>query len=186
MKRLLVITLVALMASSAGFAAQIGTVTLPDSLTAGSDTLLLNGAGFRKKLFIKVYVGGLYLKQKSGDADSIISADDPMAVRMHFIYDGVSSQKLIDAWNEGFANATGGNIAPISNEIGQFNAFFKEEAKKNDIYDMIYLPGEGVRVSIKGRVLGTVKGLEFKKALFGIWLGAKPVDGKLKNGMLGK
>lgn len=186
MKRLLVITLAALMVSPAVFAAQIGTVTLPDSLTAGSDTLLLNGAGFRKKLFIKVYVGGLYLKQKSADAASIIGADAPMAIRMHFVYDGVSSQKLIDGWNEGFANATGGNITPITTEIGQFNAFFKEEAKKNDIYDMVYLPGEGVRVSIKGKVVGTVKGLDFKKALFGIWLGEKPADGKLKNGMLGQ
>ena len=31
-----------------------------------------------------------------------------------------------------------------------------------------------------------VKGLEFKKALWGIWFGDKPVDSGLKNAMLGK
>jgi len=186
MKRLLIIFLAVLMLTPMAFAAQIGTVTLPDSLMAGADTLLLNGAGFRKKLFIKVYAGGLYLKQKSADAQTIIDADDPMAIRMHFIYDGVSSKKLIDGWNEGFNNATGGNVATLKTEIDQFNAFFTEEAKKNDIYDIVYLPGEGVRVSFKGELKGTVKGLDFKKALFGIWLGEKPADGKLKKGMLGK
>jgi hypothetical protein len=43
-----------------------------------------------------------------------------------------------------------------------------------------------VRVSIKGEVKGTIKGLDFKKAVFGIWLGEKPADAKLKKGMLGK
>lgn len=186
MKRFLVIILAVLMMTSLAFAAQIGPVTLPDSLTAGADTLLLNGAGFRKKLFIKVYAGGLYLKQKSADAQAIIGADDPMAIRMHFVYDGVSGKKLINAWNEGFSNATSGNIAPLKTEIDQFNAFFSEEAKKNDIYDIVYLPGEGVRVSIKGKVKGTIKGLAFKQAVFGIWLGEKPADAKLKKGMLGK
>lgn len=186
MKRLLIIFLAVLMMAPLASAAQIGTVTLPDSLTAGTDTLLLNGAGFRKKLFIKVYAGGLYLKQKSTDARTIINADAPMAIRMHFVYDGVSSKKLINGWNEGFNNATGGNVAPIKTEIDQFNALFKEEAKKNDIYDIVYMPNEGVRVFIKGEVKETIKGLDFKKALFGIWLGEKPADAKLKKGMLGK
>jgi len=34
--------------------------------------------------------------------------------------------------------------------------------------------------------MGTVKGLDFKKALFAIWLGKKPADSGLKDGMLGK
>jgi hypothetical protein len=40
-------------------AKQVGKVALPDSLMAGKDELLLNGAGFRKKFFIKMYAGGL-------------------------------------------------------------------------------------------------------------------------------
>ena len=49
MKRLLVIILAVFMMSPTAFAMQVGKVTLPDSLMAGEDTLLLNGAGLRKK-----------------------------------------------------------------------------------------------------------------------------------------
>ena len=76
MKRLLVISLLILMMTPIAAAEQIGNVTLPDSLTAGEKALILNGAGFRKKLFIKVYAGGLYLKQKHTDAQKVVSLDE--------------------------------------------------------------------------------------------------------------
>jgi hypothetical protein len=185
-KRLLMMVLAALMISSLAAAKEIGGVTLPDSMQVSEDTLLLNGAGLRKKFFVKVYAGGLYLKQKDQHAQEIIDADEPMAVRMHFIYDGVSSKQLTDGWNEGFGKATEGNVLPIKKEVDQFNSFFTEEVRKNDIYDIIYNPGQGVSVFFKGTLKGTVKGLDFKKALFAIWLGKKPVDAGLKEGMLDK
>jgi hypothetical protein len=185
-KRLLIMVLAALMTTSLAAAMEIGGVKLPDSMQVGEDKLLLNGAGLRKKFFVKVYAGGLYLKKKNQHPQKIIEADESMAVRMHFIYDGVSSKKLIDGWNEGFAKATGGNILPIKKEIDQFNSFFTEEVKKDDIYDIIYNPGQGVSVFFKGTLKGTIKGLDFKKALFAIWLGKKPVDSGLKEGMLDK
>ena len=186
MKRLLVMVLIVLMISPAAVAKQVGDVNLPDSLMAGKDELILNGAGFRKKFFIKVYAAGLYLKEKQTDPQKIMDADKPMAIRMHFVYSEVSSKKLVDAWNEGFLNGTGGNIAPIKTEIDMFNACFSQEAKKNDIYDIIYIPEQGIGVYIKGELKGTIKGLDFKKAVFSIWLGEKPADAKLKKRMLGQ
>jgi hypothetical protein len=167
-------------------ALEIGGVTLPDALTAGQRELVINGAGLRKKFFVKVYAGGLYLTEKSGDADAIIAADAPMAIRMRFIYDGVSPEKLIDAWNEGFTAATGGDTAPIQAGIDKFNGFFTEEAKAGDTYDIIYSPEQGVRLYRGDRLKGVIPGLEFKRALFGIWLGDEPADDGLKAGMLGR
>ena len=186
MKRLLVIVLAVFVMSTMAVAKQVGKVELPDSMMAGTDELLLNGAGFRKKVFIKVYAAGLYLKEKQTDPQKIMDADTPMAIRMHFVHSKVSSKKLVDAWNEGFVNGTGGNIAPIKTEIDTFNAFFSQEAKKNDIYDIIYIPEQGVSVYIKGELKGSIKGLDFKKAAFSIWLGKKPADSKLKRKMLGE
>jgi hypothetical protein len=186
MKKLLAMVLVVFMMSPMAVAKQVGKVILPDTLTAGMDELVLNGADFRKKLFIKVYAAGLYLKEKQTDPQKIMDADTPMAIRMHFVYSEVSSKKLVDAWNEGFINGTGGNIAPIKTEIDTFNSFFFQEAKKNDIYDIIYVPDKGVSVYIKGELKGTIKGLDFKRAVFSIWLGEKPADAKLKKKMLGE
>jgi hypothetical protein len=109
-----------------------------------------------------------------------------MAIRMHFVYSAVSSKKLVDAWNEGFMNGTGGNIASIKTEIDTFNSFFSQEARDNDIYNIIYIPSQGVSVYIKGELKGTIKGLDFKKAVFGIWLGEKPADSNLKKKLLGE
>lgn len=184
MKKILVVIFAVLMVSSIAAAKQVGKVTLPDSLTAGKDTLLLNGAGFRKKLFIKVYAAGLYLKEKSSDPEKIIDADAPMAIRMVFVYHEVSGKKLVNAWNEGFKNGSGDNIARIKSEIDTFNSFFSESAVENDVYDIIYIPEQGVSVYIKGQLKGTIKGLDFKKAVFSIWLGEKPADTSLKNKLI--
>jgi hypothetical protein len=187
LRRFLVIGWVALMVLPAlASAEKIGGVNIPDSLTAGNVPLVLNGAGLRKKFFMKIYAGALYLQEKSHDPRKIIEAEKPMAIRMHFIYDGVSNQKLIDTWNEGFDNGTGGNTAPIAPQIQKFNACFTEDASAGDVYDIIYTPGQGVRVYKKNQLRGAIHGVAFKKALFAVWLGEKPADEDLKEGMLGR
>jgi hypothetical protein len=53
------------------FGAQCLEVNVPDSAKAGAADLVLNGLGIRKATFlnVKVYVAGLYLSEKSNDAD---------------------------------------------------------------------------------------------------------------------
>lgn len=185
MKRTIAAIIILFLFVSPLYAYEIGGAKLPGTMKVGEEELILNGAGLRKKFFIKVYAGALYLKQKSADAMKIIAADEPMVIKMHFIYDGVSKEKLIDAWNEGFGNALNGNTAPLQKEIDMFNSFFKTEAKTNDVYDVVYHPEEGTTVFVKGQKMGTIEGFQFKKAVFAIWLGKVPADSGLKEGMLG-
>ena len=167
-------------------AVQVGDVTLPDSLMAGKSELHLNGAGFRTKWFVKVYAGGLYLLQPNQDPNRIIEADDPMALRLHIVYSGVTSKKMTDAMTEGFGKSTRGNVAPISSQIETFNSFFQEEIKEKDIFDIVYTPDGGIRVYKNSILKGSIPGLTFKQAVFGIWLCDKPADTNLKKKMLGK
>jgi hypothetical protein len=168
-------------------AVEIGGASLPDSLTVEDRDLVLNGAGLRKKFFVKVYAMGLYLTEKMQDPERIIQADEPMAARMHFIYDGVSSEDLVDAWQEGFENAAGGgDLGALRERVETFNGYFTGEAAEGDVYEFIYLPGEGVLTVLDGEVAGTLPGLDFKQALFRIWLGEEPADATLKQGMLGR
>jgi len=167
-------------------ALEIGGADLPDTLAVDGKDLVLNGAGLRKKFFIKVYAMGLYLTEKTGEAGRIIQADEPMVARMHFIYDGVSAEDIVKAWNEGFEKTTGGDPGPLADRIQTFNGYFSGKAGKNDVYDFVYVPGKGVRTVLAGREMGTITGLDFKQALFGIWLGEEPADKSLKKGMLGE
>lgn len=166
-------------------AIEIGGATLPDTMPVEGRDLVLNGSGLRKKFFVKVYAMGLYLHQKTQDARKIIQADETMAARMHFIYDKVTAKDLVDAWEEGFENATGGELEPIRERMETFNGYFTVDAGENDVYDFVYVPEQGVRVVFNGRFVGSIPGLDFKQALFGIWLGEKPADKSLKKGMLG-
>lgn len=164
---------------------EIGAATLPETVTFESQKLIYNGAGVRKKAWFKLYSGGLYLVNKSSDAKDIMAADESMAIKLHITSRMISSSKMINAVNDGFENATNGNTAPIANEVEKFKGFFSDEINDGDIFDIVYIKDTGVIVYKNGAKKGTIAGLNFKKALFGIWLSEKPADKKLKKGMLG-
>ena len=161
----------------------VGGIKLPDEWEKDGIVLKLNGAGLRKKMIIKVYAAGLYLMNEISDSNEIINLDEPMAIKMHFIYKNVSKEKLIDAWKVGFTKFEDKN--DIALEISKFNSFFTHDAKKGDIYDFIYIPRKGVDVFYNNEFVGTVGGFTFKKALFSIWLAESTTLPKLRKALLG-
>ncbi len=185
-KRIVVMALVLLMCSTMGYGMEIAKITMPDTLKAAGSDLVLNGAGIRTKFFIKAYVGGLYLEQKSQDAAGIVNAEEPMAMRLHITSGLITSEKMESATREGFDNSLGDNVESLRSEIEAFISIFKEKINENDIFEFVYVPGTGVEVYKNGAKASVIEGSAFKKALFGIWLGDKPADDKLKDQMLGK
>lgn len=167
-------------------AANLAGVPLPDAIeTADHQRLLLNGAGIRKKFFIKIYVGALYLPMKTDQSSSALSQPGSKQVLMHFLYDGVSQKKIVDAWSEGFHNNLDAQAyAAMLPRIERFNAMF-EEMKRGDEVTLTYLPGKGTEVKVKGNEKGWIEGEDFMRAMLNIWLGGVPADTGLKKGMLG-
>jgi hypothetical protein len=162
-------------------AATLAGVTLPDTVTVGNQTLVLNGMGLRSKLFIKVYVGGLYLEKKSGDAGGILQADATKRVVLQFIYGEVSRDQLVEAFAEGFAaNAPKAPKAQVDAFIAAV-----EGMKKGEQLAVTYVPGTGTTLTVRGKDKLTLPGLPFAQAVFSIWLGPKPPTSDLKKGMLG-
>lgn len=172
--------------ASVAQAVQLAGVELPDRLEYGDKGLLtLNGAGIRKKLFIKVYVGALYLPEKTTDAAKAIEQAGAKRIYMHFLYDKVDKEKITNAWVNGFrGNLNEAEFEAIKPRLESFNAMF-EPMQKGDDVELTYWPGEGTRVVVKGREKGKVEGEDFMQALLNVWLGEKPVDKGLKKGMLG-
>lgn len=161
-------------------------ITLPATITKDNTPLLLNGGGIRKKLFFKLYTGGLYLNSKSKNAADIINADLPTAFRLTVTSGVLNSNNFSEAIQEGFEKSLGGNTKALQAKIDEFiNTFKKEEVKEGDVYELWYFPGKGVSSYKNGVLKSTVAGLDFKKALFGIWLSTNPVDEDLKKGLLG-
>jgi len=153
---------------------------------ANSDVnLVLNGQGARDKFFIDLYIGGLYLVEKNSSAKDIIEADKPMNIRLHIVSSLISSEKMRDGIQEGFKNSTNNNIEPLKEKIDTFISVFQEEIKENDIYDFVYVPKIGTKVYKNSKLQKTIEGLDFKKALYGIWLSQAPAQESLKKDMLG-
>ncbi len=180
---------VMLLFASPLYAKDVGGVSMPESISAGGKTLTLNGAGVRKKYgLVSVYAAGLYLVQKSSDAEKIMAADEPMAIEMVWIRDNVEQSAVNEAWHEGFARAMNGNAAPLKAQIEKFIACFPATYHKKDSYRFTYVPGTGTTVEVNGQKKAVIPGLAFKKALFGNWL-APGGDGgltKLRPILLGK
>ena len=182
MKRALVLFLAL---TTPALAAQRAGVDLPDTVKAGDKTLVLNGIGVREATVfnVKVYVAGLYVENKSTNADELIRSAQVKRLDLVFVRD-VDRGDVTGAWQKGFKNNTA-DLSKLKDRIAQLNAWMPD-MKKKDTMSFLYVPDKGVEVSVGGVAKGTIPGADFASALFAIWLGHDPADDDLKKGLLGK
>jgi hypothetical protein len=165
-------------------AATLAGVTMPDRGEAGTQPLVLDGLGLRKKFFIKVYVGGLYLPAKERSAAKVMAADAPRRMLFHFLY-GVSAKQMCDAWDEGLADNTP-NAGPEVKAAFRTLCSDMEEIPSGHQMALTYIPGEGTRVEVNGKLKGTIPGKAAADAILASWIGPKPGPGEdFKNAVLG-
>ncbi len=166
-------------------AKEVSGINIPETLKEGEQSLLLNGVGVRSKFFMDIYVGALYLQEKSKNSQEILASDKLMNIRLHMVSGLIDNKKMSDAVNEGFKKSTGGDTAPVIAQINKFTGIFNEKFSKGDYFDFVYVPGTGTKVYKNSIFKSVVEGFEFKKALFGIWICEDPADDDLKEEMLG-
>ncbi len=186
MKHLGILTLLFVGFSFASVAQKrtVAGVTMPAKTTINGKTLMYNGAGLREKYMFDLYVGALYLQRPSMDANKIITDNAEMGIYIELISNKVTRDKFVESVKEGFEKASHGKAA--AEQVKKFMDAFTSEFKDGDKIELNYIPGSGTEIYKNGSKLATIPGLEFKKALFSIWLGTKPADSDLKKGMLGK
>ena len=167
------------------FAATLADVKMDDKVVVNGQSLTLNGLGLRKKFFIKVYVGGLYLQAKSSNPAAILSADAPRRMVMHFLY-SVSKNQMCDAWEEGLEDNTKNPSADVKAAFKTLCSWMEPIPKGNRLV-LTYVPGTGTIVEVNGKVKGTIPGKATADAIVSTWIGPKPAMGDdFKNAVLGK
>jgi hypothetical protein len=107
-----------------------------------------------------------------------------MGIHLKLVSSMVTRDKFKTAVTEGFKNASSGKAT--QEEQKKFMTCLSDEFKEGDKIYFDYVPSKGVRIYKNGDLKGTIPGLEFKKALFAIWLGTSPAQESLKNEMLDK
>jgi hypothetical protein len=167
-------------------AREIAGIAVPESVTINNKLLVLNGAGIRKKFFMKIYVGALYLTVKQMNVSEILADPRAKRITMSFLYKEVSAERQVEGWNNGFRdNNSAEELEKLQDRINQFNLLFTV-IRRGEVIRLDYMPEEGTHVWVNDTLRGTIPGEDFYQALLKIWLGPKPAEEELKDAMLGK
>lgn len=172
---------------SAAGAELAGVRYAPTASVAGS-TLVLNGAGIRYRLVVKVYTAGLYLQARASTPEAVLAA--PGAKRLHVVMlrdiDGNDLGKLFtrgmqdNSPREEFAKSIPGTL-----RMAELFAT-KRRLAQGENFGVEWVPGQGTQIVLNGRPQGEpIKEPEFFNSLLRIWLGNSPADAQLKDALLG-
>ena len=178
---LLLIAVVAMLGTGIAQAKECKGVNFPDQTQVDGTTLTLNGLGLRQATVLKVnvYVAALYVVKPSNDAKVILESNTPKELILHFVRN-VSASDLNKAWEEGFEKQPGVS----KDSLGSLEGWMTD-MKTGQRLTFVHKPGAGVQVDVNGAVKGTIKGDDFAKAFFAVWLGPNPPNPGLKTGLLG-
>lgn len=176
------LTLSLLLAAPAAFAGKRGGISLPDSQKVAGSSLVLNGIGIREATVfnVDVYVAGLYVKAKTKSAAAVIDSKNPKKILMHFVRD-VEAGDITKAYTDGFEKNGGKAMAAKVKKLNSWVVDMKEGQRMA----IVYVPGKGTHLTVKGKKTGTVAGDKFAEVLFKIFFGPNPPNSDLKEGMLG-
>ncbi|MET0387635.1 MAG: chalcone isomerase family protein [Polyangiales bacterium] len=162
-------------------------VRLPEQITAQGTRLVLNGMGIRRATFLKVhvYVAGLYVPQPSRDVDGILQAARPKQLTLHFLRD-VSRGDMMEAIRDGLKDNAGPRLNAASQQHVQNLERLLPNLHSGTVLDLSYQPKRGLRIEADGHLIGVENDDAFANLLFHVWLGPKPPDDGLKQGLLGR
>jgi hypothetical protein len=168
------------------------------AVTAGAADLVSNGSGLRTKPILgAMYELDLLVPPdlKGADAKTLIEADQPMQLVLTLKSGLINRKRFVETTTGGFAKAakSGYECAKTPDFLAQFD---DTVFRKGDIVLMAYGPdgltttyrkksGKEDPAAYEDQALGTLPGLNLKKALFAIWLGDTPAQASLKKALLG-
>lgn len=162
--------------------------TFDASVTLGGSSLVLNGTGVRAAAWLKGYAAGLYLQRRAATPEEVLATPGPKRLQLRLLHD-VPAVEFVKAIDKGIAR----NVPPAQQPaLDQRRATFDgqvqalQQVRKGDVVDLDFEPGRGLRLSVNGRARGEpVAGEDFFGAVLLIFIGPRPVDAKLKAGLLG-
>jgi hypothetical protein len=130
---------------------------------------------------------GLYLTDKKISAADVLAAPGARRVTLVMLRD-VGSEEFGKAFASGIEqNTDAAERAALAASMAKFNAMFASvsELKQGDVLNVDWIPGSGMVVLLNGKkILEPIADPAFYNAVLRIWLGAKPIDDKLKRQLL--
>lgn len=176
----------ALRAQSSG--ATIGGVSFGGAAEVGGQQLRLNGVGLRASPAIKGFACGLYLAQQASSTEQALRVPGAKRLRLRMMIE-VPTELFVRAVRKYVARNVGeAQLRALADRLGTFDASLRTVGKVSDgdVIDLDYLPGAGLVLAINGKPRSApIPGEDLYGALMLIFLGERPVDARIKAGLLG-
>nr|WP_240933304.1 chalcone isomerase family protein [Diaphorobacter sp. HDW4B] len=173
----------------AATAMEVGGVQFAATQQVQQSTLQLNGAGVRYKAVFKVYAAALYLEKTAQTPAEVFAQNTPKRLIVHMLRE-IDSSELGKLFSRGMEdNMDKAAFSKVVPGVLRMSQIFSEHKKlqAGEQFMVDWIPGTGTVITVRGQQQGEpFKEPEFFNALMGIWLGPKPADWKLKDGLLGK
>jgi hypothetical protein len=177
-----------LLVAAAASATRIEGRTFDDRIRLADTDLLLNGVGLRAVLMFKGYAAGLYLASKARTPEQVLATPGAKRVQMQLLLD-VEAKEFVKAFDVGMKRNLGeAERAAMQDRIAQFDQMVGQigTVKKGDVVNLDFIPARGLVLTLNGKPRGEpIPGADLYAALLKIFIGERPVDLKLKAGLLG-
>jgi hypothetical protein len=181
--------IVALLLLSLAVPAQAATYsgyTLPDAYPVDGQNLALNGMGIRTLTFlhIKVYVAGLYLAQRSGNAQAIMASGTPKVVLMQFLH-SASKSDIEKQYREGEAKNCGHGECAKSDEADFETLIAATPAQEVGDTLTYIMSSKGLRVLADNKEIASFANPDLALRILAGFIGPTPPSEELKTRLLG-
>ena len=168
-------------------AVEVRGIKFTDTTNVAGQALQLNGAGVRVKVIIDVYAAGLYVGKRDASAQALLGQGGAKSMQIVLLRD-LTGEDFADAMIKGFrqnnSEAEQARFQARLDDLRKTMVAFGT-VKKGTAIQLNLVPGADVRTLVDGSQKGAdLPGEDFYAALLKIWLGNKPVDGDLKEGLL--
>lgn len=172
MKR--IAALLVLAALSSPLHAQDG---LPAAVAAEAPGLLPRGTGTFSWFGLEIYSASLWTRGGTPDFGQ------PLALALRYAR-SLKGSAIAERSAEEMKQLGAGTPEQLAAWLAEMSALFPDVSKGTTLTG-VHLPGEGARFYRDGRLLGTIRGAEFSRAFFSIWLHPQTSAPKLRAALLG-
>ena len=162
---------------------------IPQIIPATSEhaELRLNGAAMRILYgVVDTYIGKLYVENPTTDAEALIAADEYKRMVYKVVLKRVSGRRIAKAMYDALQlNVTREEAIRLEKRLQLLVTLFDSSLKKGEESYLEWVPSQGSRIVLNGKVKGMIPGKDFYDAILKIWIGDNPVGSIFKRQVLG-
>lgn len=158
-----------------------------DTLVLSDRTLRLNGLGLRGVAWIKAFVAGLYLAAPAKEMGQILAMQGPKRLRLKVMLEA-PSHEMTKSMRHGISRneppllqaSLADRVELLAQGLDSIGDF-----QPGDVLDLDFLPGRGTELRLNDKLLvQPIAGDDFYRAVLKVFIGEKPVDRRMKEGLL--